>query len=273
MIEIKTKICTKCGKGKPATTEFFYKSKNGKYGFESRCKDCVKLYRINNIGKITEQRRKYREEHREEAIKRSREEYYNKRDWYKEYARAHRCELKSLVISHYGGRCAVCGETHLAFLTIDHINNNGSEHRKRVGMGDTFYQHLVSSDFPPGYQVLCWNHNYLKQLEILKSKWSNTKDAIRQRRATRRRKEKILNHYGRACVCCGETDTRVLGMDHINGGGSKHRKETGCGSGDNMNAWLIKNGFPAGVVQVMCFNCNDGKQVNGGTCPHEFTNL
>lgn len=65
-------------------------------------------------------------------------------------------------INHYGGCCAVCGETCLPFLTIDHINNDGTKHRISVGNGDAFYRWLVKNKFPKGYRVLCWNCNCTK---------------------------------------------------------------------------------------------------------------
>lgn len=47
-----TRTCTKCDMIFLATTEFFYKSKTGKYGLESKCKKCMNLesknYRENN---------------------------------------------------------------------------------------------------------------------------------------------------------------------------------------------------------------------------------
>lgn len=39
------KICTKCGKKLPVTTEHFYKKKNGKFGLHSWCVECCKKYR------------------------------------------------------------------------------------------------------------------------------------------------------------------------------------------------------------------------------------
>lgn len=36
-----TKICTKCGNEYPATSEFFARSKDCKYGFAARCKTCA----------------------------------------------------------------------------------------------------------------------------------------------------------------------------------------------------------------------------------------
>ena len=44
----KSKICSVCGKEYPATTEYFYKKKNGLYGLESRCKSCAKSRRTND---------------------------------------------------------------------------------------------------------------------------------------------------------------------------------------------------------------------------------
>lgn len=44
----KTKTCSVCGEKYPATTEYFYKKKNGLYGLESRCKNCAKLKRTND---------------------------------------------------------------------------------------------------------------------------------------------------------------------------------------------------------------------------------
>ena len=34
------KVCTKCGKEFPATEEFFYKQKTGKFGLHATCKTC-----------------------------------------------------------------------------------------------------------------------------------------------------------------------------------------------------------------------------------------
>ena len=39
------KICTKCGRELPATSEYFFKQKLGRYGLESQCKECVKKRR------------------------------------------------------------------------------------------------------------------------------------------------------------------------------------------------------------------------------------
>lgn len=77
-------------------------------------------------------------------------------------------------------------------------------------------------------------------------------------------KELVLKNYGMVCACCGESNPIFLSIDHINGGGEKHRKEIGR----KINRWLVKNNFPTGF-QLLCYNCNCGRNLNGGICPHK----
>lgn len=61
----------------------------------------------------------------------------------------------------YGGdppKCACCGEGIHEFFCIDHINGDGSKHRKQVG-ADSIYWWLRINKFPPGFRVLCCNCN------------------------------------------------------------------------------------------------------------------
>lgn len=55
-----------------------------------------------------------------------------------------------------------------------------------------------------------------------------------------------------------------LTFEHIGGGGGAHRRETG---GGGFISWLRKNNYPPGF-EVLCMNCNHGRRVNAGTCPH-----
>lgn len=70
--------------------------------------------------------------------------------------------LREAVFSHYGKACACCGENEPMFLSIDHVDNNGSEMR-RNGVhghgGSHFYYWLKSNGFPAGFQTLCMNCN------------------------------------------------------------------------------------------------------------------
>lgn len=65
------------------------------------------------------------------------------------------------VFTHYGLKCQCCGEDDYFSLTIDHINNDGKEHRKTVN-ARRLYAWLIKNNFPPGFQALCCNCNFLK---------------------------------------------------------------------------------------------------------------
>ena len=55
-----------------------------------------------------------------------------------------------------------------------------------------------------------------------------------------------------------------LAIDHINGGGNKHRKEL---KNDKLPGWLAKNNFPEGF-RILCHNCNMALGFYG-FCPHQ----
>jgi len=83
-------------------------------------------------------------------------------------------------------------------------------------------------------------------------------------------KKMVLYYYGKGrlqCVCCGESNYPMLTLDHIQNNGNKERKIVRR-TGHNMYRYLIKMKFPEGY-QTLCFNCNSGKQINGGICPHK----
>ena len=89
------------------------------------------------------------------------------------------------------------------------------------------------------------------------------------------RKVRVLQQYGGRCVCCGEIEPIFLALDHIDGGGNEHRRQIGnndgnrCGSSSTQfYIWVEKNNYPD-ILQVLCHNCNMGKHLNGGVCPHQ----
>lgn len=75
-----------------------------------------------------------------------------------------RQRLKDAVFAAYGGYvCSCCDEDEPAFLSIDHVNNDGATHRKKVGLG-RFYTWLKANNYPPGFQVLCMNCQWGKKM-------------------------------------------------------------------------------------------------------------
>jgi hypothetical protein len=83
---------------------------------------------------------------------------------------------------------------------------------------------------------------------------------------------------GRKCSCCGEDRLLLLTIDHVNNDGNKHRREMfkkpvgkRRPGGTLLYSWLKANNYPPGF-QVLCWNCNMGKHLNGGVCPHKELN-
>ena len=95
-----------------------------------------------------------------------------------------------------------------------------------------------------------------------------------QRKAQMQRvKDEVFAHYGGyVCQCCGEFEPVFLSLDHVYNDGAEHRRQMNpngrSAASSTMYAWIKRNGFPLGF-QVLCFNCNMGKHLNKGTCPHQ----
>src|SRR5258708_330085 len=73
-------------------------------------------------------------------------------------------KLKDECFQHYGEKCACCGEAIKQFLTLEHEQRNGNNHRKslfkhNVG-GVHMYRWLKRNCYPKGYSVLCMNCNW-----------------------------------------------------------------------------------------------------------------
>lgn len=83
-------------------------------------------------------------------------------------------------------------------------------------------------------------------------------------------KNQIMAAYGGSspcCACCGETHREFLAVDHIHGGGNKHRREIGT-LGWDFYKWLVDHKFPEGF-QLLCHNCNFAKSHGACVCPHQ----
>lgn len=73
--------------------------------------------------------------------------------------------LKLEVIDAMGGQCKCCGADHPDFLTIDHVNNDGSSERKNYWSGaGSSWKRVKNQNYPSHYQLLCFNCNYSKYL-------------------------------------------------------------------------------------------------------------
>lgn len=83
-----------------------------------------------------------------------------------EQAKARQVALKTAAFAAYGGaQCACCGESHIEFLSVDHINGGGSLHRQAIRTAPaghragSIYKWLKDNEYPLGFRVLCMNCN------------------------------------------------------------------------------------------------------------------
>lgn len=120
--------------------------------------------------------KEYYEKNKERLLK-------EKRKWWKKWysqnspqllldIREKKWLLKEEVLTHYGnGKCACvqCGFADIRALSIDHIKGNGKEHRKQKATtrqgGISFYRWLRKNEYPPEYQTLCMNCQFIKRIE------------------------------------------------------------------------------------------------------------
>lgn len=92
----------------------------------------------------------------------------------KTYMANYRAKSRLETLLAYGGQqpkcaCPGCDENRLPFLTIDHTNNDGGIHRKSIAPtkglppgGGVIFRWLKKNNYPPGYQVMCYNCNMAK---------------------------------------------------------------------------------------------------------------
>lgn len=82
------------------------------------------------------------------------------------------------------------------------------------------------------------------------------------------RLECLINYGGNPpkCDCCHVDKLEFLAIDHINGGGHKHKKEWKEKGFGNLYNYLKANKFPKGF-RVLCHNCNQSLG-HYGYCPH-----
>lgn len=80
-------------------------------------------------------------------------------------------------------------------------------------------------------------------------------------------KKIIYDYYGWVCNCCGESTEEFLTIDHVLNDGHIDRKKNLRGT--SFYRKVIASGLPS-TYQILCMNCNFGKKITGGVCPHQL---
>lgn len=162
------KTCSNCGKTLPATTEYFHKNGNCKYGLNARCKTCrsvirteryanspkykraararAKEWALENPDRATENRHRHYIKHKDKIVKRVadwRKENPNKNREYHEKRRArineaggsHSAEDIQERMEEQGFMCFYCSEPLEDDYHVDHyypISKGGSNDAENI---------------------------------------------------------------------------------------------------------------------------------------------
>jgi len=130
-----------------------------------KCKHCQRVLSLDNFTKSYHRKKNPNGARCKVCVKRYNALWYEcNRTEAQAYMREYRKSAKDAVFEHYGRKCQCCGETQPLFLDIDHMDNDGAEHRKkhRLTAGTQFYVWLRNNNFPANYQTLCCNCNRAK---------------------------------------------------------------------------------------------------------------
>lgn len=185
MNNIIEKNCPRCKEIKEINK--FWKDRNNKSGYMSYCIECAKKHVnkwiVNNTthikeknkqkyikdkSKIDERARQQREKINNDPILLEKHREYNrirgkKRRLRKEVRDKEKISYQAnriKIISHYSNEencCECCKEKNIEFLTVDHIDGGGNQHRKKVG---NFFAWIKRNNYPSGFRILCINCNF-----------------------------------------------------------------------------------------------------------------
>ena len=152
-----TKRCSKCQEEKPATSEFFYKEKKGKYGLRARCKECVlqerkdyhkenkdkilarkKVYQQENAERIAEYQKQYRKDNKERMLQLNREWRENNQERYQEY-------MKEYYEQHY--------QENKAYYVAKDIKRRKKRAAQTPDYANINLMNKIYAECPEGYHV------------------------------------------------------------------------------------------------------------------------
>jgi hypothetical protein len=152
-------ICYSCGT--KLTSENWSPSFQRNYNY--LCKRC-------NNKKVSKWASANRAQRRKIGREWKRDKYWKDPEAARLQEREAKRRLKLEVLTHYSGGDPVCSnpfEIHekafsiVEALSIDHTNGGGHAHARLIG--GSLYKWLRKNHFPPGFQVLCMNCQWIKR--------------------------------------------------------------------------------------------------------------
>ncbi len=133
---ITVKKCAKCKELLSLSEYHIDKQKKDELRYECKrcCRSRMRSYYLINNDKIKTKNRKYSK------------------------VKSRKDRLR--IIELYGGRCTCCEERRVEFLTLDHIDGKGNQHRKELGISHYLSRILSEGYQPDKYRILCMNCNW-----------------------------------------------------------------------------------------------------------------
>ncbi len=217
------------------------------------CEICGNLFNTNRPTKRTCSE----ECHKKRIANLKKEEYYknieDSRAKSKQNVHKYTMLMKEKFFEHYGAECAICHEKNKDLLTIDHINNDGAEHRKKVG--DNTYcviKDLERRNWPVGeVQTLCYNCNNKKKMIQQTYDGSSAASILRA---------KAIEVLG-GCCRCGINDNQMLEIRPKNGNIKYYQAI--YKSRNSMLKAIIDDEKVREQFEVLCVNCHREIQYTG----------
>lgn len=112
------------------------------------------------------------------------------------------------------------------------------------------YQRDNPRESNPEYHAKWHQDHKAQQLQVVK-------DGVKRLRL------QIMDMYGHACSCCGESHYNFLTLEHILGGGNRHRKGR---APYTVYKEILAEGYRPDKYTILCYNCNCSRGVYGYCC-------
>lgn len=133
-------------------------------------------------------------------------------------------------------------------------------HRKHESERNRRYRESHRDQILKRSRKYYWGHRE-EQLKYSRKYHKGHMDQVRER--FRNLKLEVLSYYSGGvprCAKCGIEDPDVLSIDHIAGGGTRHKKELKEIGHPALYSYLKRNNYPKGY-QILCMNCQFKKRI------------
>jgi hypothetical protein len=194
--------------------------------YREKQKEISNKYHIEHKDEIREKRRKYYQGNKLQVLDKNRK-----------YRQEHKLEIN---------------ETRKIYLKL---------HKKEIADKRRVYRQEHKLELIAKRAI--YNKSHIDEIREKQKLW-HVLNKIRIDERNKLTKIEVMTHYGNgkcACVKCGYDNVDALSIDHINGGGKKHRKDINK-VGRAFYLWLINNKYPE-CYQTLCMNCQMIKKIQG----------